>query len=554
LTDVFISHTEKHYSTYKHIKNYLAEYAITTWSDKNVDRGDNLIESTNIGIEKTSNFIFFVAQSTLRYHECVRQLNYAKKLNKRIIPLLIDDVTQETIPNAIKGLKYINANIYTKRGYTSYRQKHDIVLKTIKTDYEYYHKHTILLVQALKWQKQNYANSFLLHGFSLQNAKTWLIRNKHSFQHKPLTLHKKFIEESAFKSGSLSSEVFICYSRKDSDFARKLNDELQIFNKITWFDHENITETSNFCHEIYKGIETSDNFLFIISPDSILSEYCEDEINYAAQLNKRFIPIYYRDIDYNKIPKILAAVQWIKFGQDSNNFEPKFKNLIRTLDNDRIYIHRHTQKTQQALAWTKANKSSDRLLRGDESNIANEWLNQAIQEQKIPNPTELQKEFINASHKYAITQITSNKRHVAFLSILLSISFISLFFAWYLYFEVEAERDYAGQNEEIANRAMRVAREAEIRASKSQQEAIYAKENALQLELFRTNQLFESLLENAILLLEHGNYYKAYKKLVISIELDDKIELNHIYNRDSFLWFSVLMLDYNYMFNRNIAK
>ncbi|MGV2389526.1 MAG UNVERIFIED_CONTAM: toll/interleukin-1 receptor domain-containing protein [Microcystis novacekii LVE1205-3] len=41
---------------------------------------------------------------------------------------------------------------------------------------------------------------------------------------------------------------------------------------------------------MYRGIESSDNFLFIISPKSINSPYCSDEVEYAEKLNKRIIP------------------------------------------------------------------------------------------------------------------------------------------------------------------------------------------------------------------------------------------------------------------------
>jgi hypothetical protein len=47
---------------------------------------------------------------------------------------------------------------------------------------------------------------------------------------------RKFIEESLRQPTIFYLEVFISYSRVDSDFARKVNDALQLQGKTTWFD------------------------------------------------------------------------------------------------------------------------------------------------------------------------------------------------------------------------------------------------------------------------------------------------------------------------------
>jgi hypothetical protein len=73
----------------------------------------------------------------------------------------------------------------------------------------------------------------------------------------------RFVTESANQPPDSSLEVFISYSRVDSDFARKLNEALQIQGKTTWFDQESIASGTDFQQEIYRGIENSANFLFI---------------------------------------------------------------------------------------------------------------------------------------------------------------------------------------------------------------------------------------------------------------------------------------------------
>ncbi|RKZ53666.1 MAG: hypothetical protein DRR16_01635 [Candidatus Parabeggiatoa sp. nov. 3] len=54
-------------------------------------------------------------------------------------------------------------------------------------------------------------------------------------------LHKALITASE-TAGQAGTEVFISYSRKDSDFARQLNTQLLKAGKTTWFDQESIID------------------------------------------------------------------------------------------------------------------------------------------------------------------------------------------------------------------------------------------------------------------------------------------------------------------------
>ena len=72
------------------------------------------------------------------------------------------------------------------------------------------------------------------------------------------------------------SDVFISCSRWHIDFVRHLFDQLKDRNRDPWAD---------WLTEIYNGIEATDSFLFIISPDSVTSEICTLEIEHAANQN-----------------------------------------------------------------------------------------------------------------------------------------------------------------------------------------------------------------------------------------------------------------------------
>ena len=397
MTDVFISYATEDKDLREQVSHSLARYGITTWlHTKDISSGVDFGAAIDNGIEQADNFLFFISPDSIKSKYCLIELEHALKHNKRVIPVLIRETSLEKIPESIQKMQFIDFTDNTKS--LDYHKDIDDIISEIRKDRDYYFQHKVFLTQAIKWKRQNQNASVLLRGYNLQNARIWFKQGMQRAIHQPTTLHDEFISESTAKSGQLNTEVFVSYSRKDSDFSRKLNDALQVYGKTTWFDQESIAEGTDFQREIYKGIEGADNFLFIISPDAIKSEFCVDEVEYAARLNKRFIPLLYRPTS-EEIPPQLAAVQWVNFERGAVDFETAFSQLVRTLDTDREYVHQHTKWSQRAQEWDDKERSNDLFLRGSEFALAEAWLINAEEEKKQPAPTELQKIYIDQSRQ-----------------------------------------------------------------------------------------------------------------------------------------------------------
>lgn len=479
MTDVFICYAVEDKPIRNQVIKALARHAVTTWiHDKDIQKSTTYGKAIEAGIEGADNFFFFLSPESVRSEYCLKELDHAIRYNKRLVPLLIKPTPEPDIPEALRGLQYIDFTDNTS--FSDFLSDIDDILNVLNHDKEYYEEHKILLTRALQWENAGRKNAFLLRGFNLENAKTWLRLHEQREDNSPLELHRKLIQTSEALKGQLGTDVFVSYSRKDGDFARRLNTRLQEAGKTTWFDQESISSGVDFEKEIYKGIDGADNIVFIISPDSIDSKYCKDEVAYAADLGKRFITILCRETDPQTMPETLRILNWIDFLNEP--FDKKFSDLIQELDLDREHVQQHTRLQQRAIEWRDSDESPDFLLNGTATENAKTWLHTATEEKKNPPPTDLQRKHITESAA-AIERAQEKEREVArSLKKRLRLARIALGVAALLLIISGLATYQAVQSERRAEEALaqsKIAREEAERSEKAAQASAIAAQHAL---------------------------------------------------------------------------
>ena len=187
------------------------------------------------------------------------------------------------------------------------------------------------------------------------------------------------------------SDIFISYSRRDIDFVRHLFDQLQERDHESWVDWQDILPTADWLAEIYQGIEAADSFLFVISPDSVVSEFCTLEIEHAVKHNKRLIPVVWEDVEDSQVHASMVARNWI-FLRQEDDFEAGLELLIGALDTDLVYIREHTRLLTRAIEWHDNDKRRSDVLRGPDLTAAEGWL--AISHSMEPRSTDLHGDYI----------------------------------------------------------------------------------------------------------------------------------------------------------------
>lgn len=420
MTQVFLAYAHEDSAVMEQIRRSLRREGLTVWSNTDdIQTGEAFDQAIKRGIEQASSVLYLISPAALRSDYCQQELNYALQLQKRIIPLLVQETPVQELPEALKTLQYIDLtdNVET----ADYRLDESQLIKILRTDTAYYADHRNLLVRALRWQRQHQNASSLLRGHQLRHAASWLKTAQQRQQHRPTALHNEYIAESQQQPPASSLDVFISYCEANADLAHRLNDALQTQGKTTWFDRENIPAEVDSQQEIHQGIEASDNVLFLLSQEAIQSPVLTAEVEHAAALNKRMMTVHHQGVDATQLHHELAKVDAIDFSASEAEFSAGFNQLVRTLETDREHVHSHTQWSQRSLEWQQKDHSQDLLLRGNEFAIAKAWLSEAQEFGKQPAPTALQQDYIAKSQAAIEADMRREKRRLLILKSLLGL-------------------------------------------------------------------------------------------------------------------------------------
>jgi WD40 repeat protein len=277
----------------------------------------------------------------------------------------------------------------------------------------------------------------------------------------------------ANKSGSRKTRVFISYSRKNKLFVRKLNKAIDESGIEAWVDWEGIPLSSDWMAEITTALAASDAFIFVITPDSLKSKACMDELELCIKYNKKMIPVLHRDPEKgHKMHPKLASTNWVYMRPKKDDFKTTVPKLIESIQTDLGWVQQHTRLLQRATEWEQKNRNKSYLLQGSDLSDGERWMIESTKEEAravVP----IQAEYINASRKIAVERqrnLTIGIGLAMVISILLGIFAIG---QWY---KAEENAGLARNSAATAIANEHIAATQQARAEKSEADAL-EKEN-----------------------------------------------------------------------------
>lgn len=181
----------------------------------------------------------------------------------------------------------------------------------------------------------------------LDRAETFTKRNTSDVIDQIITrLDKKLKEneETKFNKPEENMDVFISYSRSDSEVAEKLYDTLTAQGKRVWYDKNNLTDGGNFMDEIRKAIRTAKYFVPILS-DNITKEKGDSHvyrnewdtaIDVAISMGRTYIiPLAENGFDFYKaaIPEKMQQHNAIFFSKEEK-MDTVSEKIIHKMNED----------------------------------------------------------------------------------------------------------------------------------------------------------------------------------------------------------------------------
>ena len=171
-------------------------------------------------------------------------------------------------------------------------------------------------------------------------------------------------------------KVFVSYSRADVAFADQLVLALEDKGFDAILDRHDIDAAEEWKTRLGDLILSCDTVVFVLTPTSAASEICAWEVDYAAQLGKRMIPVTPAPVSGVTPPEALSGLNYIPFYSDasipgSGPLAGAIK-LEKALKTDFGWMRRQTRLQERAAQYL-ANRVDALLMRDEELAGALDW-------------------------------------------------------------------------------------------------------------------------------------------------------------------------------------
>lgn len=119
-------------------------------------------------------------------------------------------------------------------------------------------------------------------------------------------------------------KLFISYARVDTPLCKQIVEKLSDVHEV-WYD-KRLFSGMDWWAEIQRRIHWADGFVYLLSPESVKSEYCNKEYNIARAAQKRIFPVLIQA--RTEIPDHLGVIQFADLSMGMENFHTLLNALL----------------------------------------------------------------------------------------------------------------------------------------------------------------------------------------------------------------------------------
>ena len=188
MVDVFISYSRKDIAFAHILHKALKDNEFETWIDwQDIPPSTDWLAEVYAAIEQANTFIFVISQTSVASEICGLEIAHAAKNNKRLIPIVVNEVEPQKVHPSLAALNWIFF-----REQDEFSQAFQDLIDAVQTDHDWVKEHTRLQVRALEWDRKDREGGYLLRGGDLDEAERWLAQAADK-DPQPTALHTEYI-------------------------------------------------------------------------------------------------------------------------------------------------------------------------------------------------------------------------------------------------------------------------------------------------------------------------------------------------------------------------
>ena len=193
--------------------------------------------------------------------------------------------------------------------------------------------------------------------------------------------------------------TFVSYAREDAVFVEgELAPALEQRGEDVWIDVEDIRGgAADWRASVWAGIEAAKAVVFVLSPASLASTVCAEELAHAEALNKRIVPALLESVDGAAMPAALERPNWVP----AHDFDA----LGAALELDEAWLDAHARLIQRTVEWLRHDRDGSYLLRGSDLRTAERWLDEPPGNREPPTADQIL--YVTASGRAAARRLRS---------------------------------------------------------------------------------------------------------------------------------------------------
>lgn len=200
-------------------------------------------------------------------------------------------------------------------------------------------------------------------------------------------------------------KLFISYSRRDKTAAQGLVRSLVAEGFEVFIDLEALEFGEEWQRQLAQSIASADTVVWLVSPASVTSRWCQWELDEVVRLSKRLMPVRLAEVDIRMVPAAIGRVHMLP-AEGVYESDQHLPLLVRALNTDSAWIREGTALLERARQWRPLAESdavapppedASALLTGAQLHRADDWRKR--QPSQAPAPAREVVELILASHE-----------------------------------------------------------------------------------------------------------------------------------------------------------